>query len=304
MARPLKVGIQLPEVERVVRWSELREMAETAEAIGLDSLWVGEHLLYRYQDQPPRGPWEAWSTLAALAAATQRVEIGPLVACLAFHNPAVLAKQAAAVDEISGGRLILGIGAGWNEVEFEAFGIPYDHRVSRFEEAFTILRELLQTGRTDFMGTYHRAPGAELLPPSVRQGGPPLMVGSNGERMLAITLPHVDAWNSWYASFGNSLDGYRPLRDRIDAAAHEAGRDPAEVKRTVALLVGFPRGTGRLMGDLGEPQVQAISSDPDRLAQTLSDFAVEGVAHVQLVLDPIDVESIAGLEPTLRRLDA
>src|ERR687895_2331121 len=158
MARPLKVGIQLPEVERVVRWSELREMAETAEAIGLDSLWVGEHLLYRYQNQPPRGPWEAWSTLAALAAVTQRVEIGPLVACLAFHNPAVLAKQAAAVDEISQGRLILGIGAGWNEVEFQAFGIPYDHRVSRFEEAFTILRELLQTGRTRISGTYHQAP--------------------------------------------------------------------------------------------------------------------------------------------------
>jgi alkanesulfonate monooxygenase SsuD/methylene tetrahydromethanopterin reductase-like flavin-dependent oxidoreductase (luciferase family) len=304
MARPLKVGIQLPEVERVVRWSELREMAETAEAIGLDSLWVGEHLLYRYQNQPPRGPWEAWSTLAALAAVTQRVEIGPLVACLAFHNPAVLAKQAAAVDEISQGRLILGIGAGWNEVEFGAFGIPYDHRVSRFEEAFTILRELLQTGRTRISGTYHQAPDAELLPPPVRKGGPPLMVGSNGERMLAITLPHVGAWNSWYASFGNSLDGYRTLRDRIDIAATKAGRDPAEIQRTVALLVGFPGGTGRLMGDMGEPQVHAISSELEHLAQTLRDFAAEGVDHVQLVLDPITVESIAGLEPTLRRLDA
>jgi alkanesulfonate monooxygenase SsuD/methylene tetrahydromethanopterin reductase-like flavin-dependent oxidoreductase (luciferase family) len=304
MARPLKVGIQLPEVERVVRWPELRAMAETAEAIGLDSLWIGDHLLYRYDDRPPSGPWEAWSTLAALAAVTSRVEIGPLVACIGFHNPAVLAKQAAAVDEISGGRLILGIGAGWNETEFRAFGIPYDHRVSRFEEAFTILRELLQEGRTDFRGTYHQAPGCELLPPARRAGGAPLMIGSNGERMLGITLPHVAAWNSWYASFGNDLAGYRALRDEIDAACRRAGRDPAQVERTVALLVGFPGGGGRLMGAMGEPPVEPIASEPERLAEALRDYAREGVGHVQLVLDPITVETIAGLRPALRLLDA
>src|SRR5438105_1609428 len=110
MARPMKVGIQLPEVERQVGWNELRRMAETAEAVGLDSLWVGDHLLYRFPDALPRGPWEPWSLLAGLAAVTRRVEIGPLVACTNFHNPAVLAKVAAAVDDISGGRLILGLG--------------------------------------------------------------------------------------------------------------------------------------------------------------------------------------------------
>ncbi|MDQ2934667.1 MAG: LLM class flavin-dependent oxidoreductase [Chloroflexota bacterium] len=303
MSRPLKVGVQLPEVERVVRWPELREMAQTAEGIGLDSIWVGEHLLYRYTDRPPNGPWEAWSTMAALAAVTERAQIGPLVACTAFHNPAVLAKQAAALDEISGGRLILALGAGWNETEFGAFGIPFDQRVSRFEEAFTIIRELLRSGQTDVRGRFHQAPECELLPPPTRPGGPPLMVGSLGERMLGLTLPHVDAWNAWYEWFGNSPAGYRAVRDQVDTACRAVGRDPDEVERTVALLVAFPGATGRLMGDTGQERVQPIPSAADELAAALGAFAAEGIAHVQLVLDPITVESIAGLAPALELLD-
>src|SRR5215208_4311115 len=123
---PLKIGIQLPEVERDARWPELRQMAELAEAVGFDSLWVGDHLLYRYADGN-RGPWEAWSMLAALAAVTERVELGPLVACTSFHPPGLIAKMAATIAEISGGRLVLGLGAGWNETEFRAYGFPYDH---------------------------------------------------------------------------------------------------------------------------------------------------------------------------------
>jgi len=150
MNRPLKVGVQLPEVEREVRWPELRDMARAAEQAGFDSLWVGDHLLFRDPDLPPRGPWEAWSILAALAGITDRVALGPLVASVSFHNPAILAKKAAAIDEISGGRLILGLGAGWNEPEYRAFGFPFDHRVERFEEAFAIIRGLLRDGAVDF----------------------------------------------------------------------------------------------------------------------------------------------------------
>src|ERR1051325_5424897 len=126
MPRPLKVGFQLPEIEREAPWVELREMAETADEVGLDSIWVGDHLLYRFPGAPPRGPWEAWSLLAALAAVTERVEIGPLVACAGFHPPGLLAKMAATIDEVSGGRFILGLGAGWNAREFAAFGLPFD----------------------------------------------------------------------------------------------------------------------------------------------------------------------------------
>src|SRR3954471_7962238 len=196
--RRLKVGIQLPEVEREVRWSELLDTVHAIEDTGFDSVWVGEHLLYRWPDRPPRGPWEAWTLLSAIAASTERIELGPLVACTNFHNPALLAKQAALIDEVSGGRLVLGLGAGWNETEFRAFGFPYDHRVDRFEEAFTIIRTLLRHGAIDFDGRFYQARAWELLPRR-RPGGPPLLIGSNGPRMLRMTAPHVQAWNSWYA---------------------------------------------------------------------------------------------------------
>ena len=294
----MRIGVQLPEVERVVPWAELREMAITAERIGLDSVWVGDHLLYRGDGRPARGPWEAWSTLAALAAITERVEIGPLVASTSFHNPAMLAKKAATIDEISGGRLILGLGAGWNEAEYAAYGFPFDHRVSRFEEAFQIIRDLLTTGRCDFHGTYYELDDAELLPRGPRPDGPPLMIGSIGERMLGITLPHVASWNAWCAWFGNSVAGYLPLRERVDAACRAVGRDPALVERTLALLVAFPGAVGRGSA-VSEAAFDPIDGDPATLVPTLRAFADTGVGHVQLVLDPITVPSIAALAPTL-----
>jgi alkanesulfonate monooxygenase SsuD/methylene tetrahydromethanopterin reductase-like flavin-dependent oxidoreductase (luciferase family) len=300
----MKIGVQLPEVERVVPWLELREMAVTAERIGLDSLWVGDHLLYRDDGKPPRGPWEAWTTLAALAAVTRSVEIGPLVASTSFHNPAMLAKMAVTIDEISGGRLILGLGAGWNEVEYRAYGFPFDHRVSRFEEAFTIIRRLLRDGHVDLAGQFYEVRDLPLLPPPSRQGGPPLMVGSIGPRMLEITLPHVDAWNAYFVWFGNTVEGYLPIRDSVDEACRAVGRDPAEVERTLALLIDFPGAVGRPAGRNDEPDPDPIpGSDPEALAETLRGFAAAGVSHVQLVLDPITVESIAALEPTLAALD-
>ena len=303
MSRPLKVGVQLPEVEYAVRWSDVRSIAQTADRIGLDSVWVGDHLLYRWPDSAARGPWEAWSTLAALAAVTERVQLGPLVAATSFHNPAMIAKKAATIDEISGGRLILGLGAGWNETEYAAFGFPYDHRVSRFEEAFTIIRRLLREGRCDFEGRYYQVRDCELLPRGPRQDGPPLMVGSEGERMLSITLPHVQAWNAWFDWFDNSLERYRELRDRIDAACRVAGRDPAEVERSVALYVAMPGATGG-RGDPSDPETTPLSGEPEALTETLRAFAAEGVGHVQLVLDPITPDSVAALAPTLALLDA
>ena len=302
MGRPLKIGVQLPEVERRVAWNELRQMAELAERIGLDSVWVGDHLLYRGDGRPERGPWEAWSLLAALAAVTERVQIGPLVAATGFHAPAMIAKKAATIEEISGGRLILGLGAGWNEPDYGAFGFPFDHRVSRFEESFTIIRELLRTGHSDFKGTYHQLDRGRLLPIGPRSEGPPLMVGSMGPRMLAITLPHVEAWNAWGPWFGNTVDGYLPLRDTIDRACVAAGRDPGEVERTVALLVALPGAVGR-RSDVSDEPFEPIPDEPEALAATLRAFAGAGVAHVQLVLDPITIESIAALEPTLAALD-
>lgn len=303
--RPLGVGVQLPEVEREVRWPELRAIARTAEQAGFDSVWLGDHLLYRYADGSTRGPWEAWTTLAAVAEATERVAIGPLVAATAFHRPLMLAKLAATVDEISGGRLVLGLGAGWNEAEFAALGAPFDHRVSRFEEAFTIVRTLLAEGAIDFAGEFHTARDAELLPRPSRPGGPPLMVGSVGPRMLRATLPHVAAWNAWYADTRNEPAGVARLRALVDGACRAVGREPAEVERTVAVLVRMPGGTGRLMGDTSpRTEVAPLAGAPEQIADGLRAYAEEGIGHAQLVVDPITEASVAALAPVLEMLDA
>ena len=301
--RALKVGVQLPEVEREVRWPELLDMIRAIEDLGFDSIWLGEHLLYRWPDRPPRGPWEAWTELAAIAAVTDRVEFGPLVACTNFHNPALLAKQAATIDEISGGRFVLGLGAGWNETEFRAFGLPFDHRVDRFEEAYTIIRGLLQDGAVDFEGRYYQARDCELLPRGLRPGGPPLLIGSNGPRMLRITMGSAHAWNSWFSDFGNRPEGVGRLRDVVDAACRDVGRDPTEIARTVAVMVQLPGGGGRIQGGYVENPPPPLEGSPEVMAEGLRAFAAEGIGHVQLVLDPITLDSIRTVAAVLTELD-
>lgn len=303
MARPCRVGIQLPEVERRVEWPELFSMARTAEAVGFDSVWLGDHLLYDLPGGLTRGPWEVWTSLAALAAVTERVELGPLVAATSFHAPAMLAKQAATVDAISGGRLILGLGAGWNEREFRAFGFPYDHRVSRFEEAFTIIRTLLREGRIDFDGSYYRVEDCVLDPGPSRPGGPPLMLGSTSPRMMRIALSHVDAWNVWWSEYGNTPEGFAGVRDRVHEAADRAGRS-SEVAATAAVMVRLPGGTGRLMGSGDYDRlVEPVQGSPADIAGHLEAMARAGASHLQLVVDPITQASIEKLADTLGLLD-
>jgi alkanesulfonate monooxygenase SsuD/methylene tetrahydromethanopterin reductase-like flavin-dependent oxidoreductase (luciferase family) len=301
MTRPLKVGVQLPEVEYEARWTELVEMARLAEDIGLDSVWVGDHYLYRSEGRS-RGPWEAWTQLAAIAAITSRVEIGPLVASTSFHQPAVLAKFAATVDEISGGRLILGLGAGWNATEYEAFGFAFDHRVSRFEEAFTIIRTLLRDGHIDFDGSYYQLRDCELLPRGPRPEGPPLLIGSSGPRMLRITMPHVQAWNVWYWNYGNAVSGLAEQRELVDAACRDVGRDPAEIERTAALAVQLPGARGQRDFDRGV--APPVDGTPEQVAAVLRDFAAAGIGHVQLVIDPVTPAGVEALAPVLEALDA
>jgi len=298
MPRPLKVGIQLPEIEYEPRWTELAEMARLAEDIGLDSVWVGDHYLYR-DEAGASGPWEAWTQLAAIAAVTSRVEIGPLVASTSFHEPGVLAKMAMTVEEISGGRLILGLGAGWNATEYAAFGFAYDHRISRFEEAFTIICTLLRDGHIDHEGRYYTLRDCELLPRGPRLEGPPLLIGSSGPRMLRITMPHAQQWNAWYLTYGNRADGLALQRELVDAACREVERDPAEIERTVAALVRLP-GAERQRAD----EVPLIEGAPEQIAAVLRDFAAEGIDHVQLVIDPVTPAGLASLAPVLEALDA
>jgi probable F420-dependent oxidoreductase len=294
VAQGLRVGVQLPEVEREVRWPEYASMAHAAEEVGFDSIWVGDHYLYRGGGRPERGPWEAWTLLAGLATITERVRLGPLVACLSFHNPAVLAKKAAAVDELSGGRLVLGVGAGWNRTEFDAFGIPFDHRASRFEESFDIVRRLLDGERVTFEGRFHQVHDAVLLPRPARR--PPLMVGSSGERVLAATLPHVETWNTWYDWYGNTPEGFEMKLGEIDAACERAGRDPASIERSACVLVRL--GDTKERSD--EEGVTPLEGSPDEIGAGLRAMAEAGADELILVLDPITEASIRALGDVVR----
>jgi alkanesulfonate monooxygenase SsuD/methylene tetrahydromethanopterin reductase-like flavin-dependent oxidoreductase (luciferase family) len=302
--RPLKIGIMLPESEREMAgatagWPDFLAMAKRTEELGFDSLWFADHLLMKMEGHEPQGAWECWSMLAALAASTERLEIGPLVSCTAYRNPALTAKMAETLDEISGGRVILGLGAGWAEPEYRAFGYPYDHRFSRFEEAFTIIRTLLREGHADFEGTYYEARDCELRPRGPRLGGMPIMVGTfGGERMLKLIAEHADSWNVWALTTGNRASGVPPLRDAVDAACEAAGRDPATLERTAAVMVDFE-------GAYGRPGQTApsLTGSPEELAEEMRAYAREGISHVQIYPDPCTVAGIEAFVPVLEILD-
>src|SRR5947209_5888849 len=244
--RPLKVGINLPIVEgtmagKTASWADLFAFAQRAEALGFDSLWVPDHLLLTWQEQT-HGIWECWSLLAALAAVTSRVALGPLVACTAFRSPALLAKMADTVDEISGGRLILGLGAGWDGPENQAFDLKSDHRVDRFEEALQIIIPLLRIGLVDFACTYYQARECALRPRGPRSGGPPILIGAKGPRMLRLAATYADLWNA-----EGPLQGPEEISSRRvagDAACVAVGRDPATLGRSASVVVNLPMGQG------------------------------------------------------------
>jgi alkanesulfonate monooxygenase SsuD/methylene tetrahydromethanopterin reductase-like flavin-dependent oxidoreductase (luciferase family) len=297
VSRPCKIGVQLPEVERFVPWPEYIDLARRVEAAGFDSVWVGDHLLYDLPDGSTRGPYEAWTALAAIAQATERVEIGPLVASTSFHAPAMLAKQAATVDAISGGRLIVGLGAGWNKREYDAYGFAYDRRVSRFEEALAIIIGLLRDGRTTVKGRFYEVDDCVLDPRPVRRAGPPIMLGSTGQRMLTIGLPVADSWNVWWNRYDNSVERFVQVKAEVDAVT-PAGR---YVDATAAVLVTLPDGEGRLMGERYDPRLTTVT--PQDLPDHVRGLAAAGARHLQLVLDPITADSIEIVGEALTDLD-
>jgi alkanesulfonate monooxygenase SsuD/methylene tetrahydromethanopterin reductase-like flavin-dependent oxidoreductase (luciferase family) len=298
MTRPLRVGVQLPEIEREVRWPEYVSMAKAAEEVGFDSIWLGDHLFYRDPNGGESGPWDAFTMLSALAIATERVTLGPLVACLAFHPPGMIARMSAAIDEISGGRFVLGVGSGWNEPEFRAFGLPFDHRASRFLESFEIIRRLLAGERVTSAGRFWQVEDAVLLPPPARVT--PIMLGTSGPRQLAATLPYADSWNTWWDAYGNTAGGFAVRNAEISAIAESAGRDPGEVERSACVLVAFdPSARERPRDDNAPP----LTGSPDHMARALRDLAEAGAHEAILVLDPISETTVRQSGEVLAALD-
>lgn len=307
--RPLKVGAILPHLEGwldggTARWSDLLEMATIGEQVGFDSIWLADHMLYRLEGIEPFGIWECWSLMAALAARTSRVELGTIVTCTSFRNPALLAKIVDTVEEISGGRVILGLGAGSHEAEYDAFGWPWDHRVSRFEEAIQIIHGLLRTGAVDFEGKYYSARECELRPRGPRTAGPPIMVGTLGERMLRITARYAEEWN---LPWRNRVEDAVALFPMGEAACIDVGRDPASLSRSVSLHVDLPSAPSFPRKDWitqSRIAVNAISGSHAEIAETLRGYAAAGVSTVQLWIEPMNAHGFEEFGRVLELLDA
>ena len=276
---------------RTPRYTDIRDMARRAEAAGFDSIWLYDHLLYR-SGRDTIGIWECWTILAALAEATERVELGTLVICNSFRNPALLAKMAVTLDEVSNGRFILGVGAGWNQPEYDAFGITFDHLVDRFEEALQIVRPLLKEGRVDFKGTYYQATNCEILPPGPRADGPPLLIGSFGPRMMRLTAQYADLWNTAYLHRPASLD--KP-RAQLRAACADVGRDPATLDVTALIALGYPD-----LGDLPKVTETYLIGSEEDIAAVLRDYAQMGVAHLMFHVEPYTVEALSRLAASIK----
>lgn len=307
-ALDMKLGLILPEGEhdmdgRTAGWADYLAMAQTAEAMGFDSLWFVDHLLYREgaTTEPPQGVRECWSILAALAAVTSKVELAPLVSCTGYRNPALLAKIADTVDEIAGGRLILALGAGWHEPEYRAFGYPFDHRYSRFEEALTIIHALLRTGFVDFEGTYYSARDCELRPRGPRSTSIPIMLGTRGEKMLRLTARYADQWNAWLAMTDSAPERVPPLNAAVDAACTEVGRDPATLERTISIMVDVAGGA-EIPASMGRGVATPVRGMPGEIAATIRAFAAQRITHLQLYLLPNTVATIRAFAPVLRAL--
>ena len=271
-------------------------MARAAEESGFDSIWLGDHLLYRGDGREERGPWEVWTLLAALAAVTDRVELGPLVACASFHPPGLIAKMAATVAEVSGGRFVLGLGAGWNKPEYDAFGYPFDHRAARFEEALQITTPLLREGKVDFAGQYYAARNCTLSPRGPTPTGPRILIGARQPRMLHLVARYADAWNTiWHTKPEVVAERWAEM----ESICAEEGRDPATLELTAGVLVRIV-----LPGESEPaPSERHITGTPEEMAQAFQGFEAVGVRHLVVVFEQERADNAQRLGRVKEQLD-
>ncbi len=299
----MRIGIVLPIAEEdgdpdMPSYALIREMAVAAEAAGFDSIWVYDHLLFRF-DGRTTGIHECWTILSAIAEATKRAELGTLVMCTGFRNAGLLAKMAATLDHVSGGRLILGVGSGWHDPEYEAFGYPTDHKVSRFEESLAVIASLIREGKVTLEGRYITARDAVLRPPA--RPDLPILVAAEGPRMLELTARHADAWN--LAWFGLPDERLARIREALSQACERVGRDPATLSITVGITVRYPE-LAFATTDAKAPTGPALSGTPAEIAAGLAAHAAAGADHVIAALEPATPATLAAFAQAVARYRA
>jgi probable F420-dependent oxidoreductase len=276
-------------------WRDVQALAQAAEQVGFDSFWLADHFIIRFPERDESGQWEVFTFLSAVAAVTSRIQIGPLVACTSFRNPALLAKMADSLDEISDGRFVLGLGAGWHEPEYSAFGYPFDHKAARFEEALQIIVPLLREGHVDFHGQYYEATDCVLRPRGPSAGRIPIWIGARRPRMLEQTARYADDFNSvWHLDPARAKERY----GEFEAACAAVGRDPASVEHSAGTLV-------RLLapGEEPKPDEKVIAGSAEEVAAALRGFRDVGVQHLVVVVEPSDISGVERFARVIELLD-
>lgn len=288
--RPMSLAVMLPLLQSPPASPEssgedfwaLVEKAKLAMEIGFDMIWIPDHFMIDLDSEGPRrGFWEAWTTMAGLAAALPGVPIGPMVACTSFHNPGSIAKMAEAIDSITRGNFVLGLGCGWHKPEYDMFGLPFDRRVDRFEESLHIISGLTRTGHAELEGRYYQARDAINLPrgPRCQEGGPPILLGAKGPRMLRLTARYADAWNSdWLAK----PEDIQPMVTELDKACAEIGRDPGTLVRTSSTRFSFD--------DNGDDPM-LVHGTPEEMAATMHAYADLGMRQHLVSLEPRTIDN-------------
>jgi alkanesulfonate monooxygenase SsuD/methylene tetrahydromethanopterin reductase-like flavin-dependent oxidoreductase (luciferase family) len=296
-----EIGIVMPLAQfgperTTARWTEIRAMAQRAEAIGFDAIWTPDELLWRAQDGPPQGVWDGVSMAGAVAAVTSTAKVGAWVLSALHRNPGIIAKTAETLDEISGGRFVFGLGAGheWPG-QARAFGRPEDRIFARFDEALEIIVPLIREGRADFEGAFHAARDLPQAPRGPRPGAIPLLIGGNGPKGQRYAVRHADVW-SGYVEERAEVEEIAPRIASLEAICGEEGRDPASIGRSIGVLVNpFLRAGER-------PDV--VSGSPAEIARTLRTFHDVGYTQVELMFGPGTIEALEALAPVVELVRA
>src|SRR5437588_302664 len=312
----LRLGLILPTWTTTdLSWAEVLEVAQTAADVGFDALYVSDHLLIPsnnaelkrragvdFPDDPDvelEGYLECFTVLAALAVAIPRLQLGSFVASAGYRNPGLLAKMAATIDDISRGRLVLGLGSGDSEGEHLTFGFPHEQRVGRFEEALQVTRDLFSRDTLDFDGAHHRMRSARLLPVASRKGGPPILIGTLNPRprMRRLVAQYADIWNGWLGYTDASPESAAEQLRIIDAACREHGRDPNTLVATTAVRGAMPGS-----GYVPRPDERPLSGPPQEMAETLRGHARMGITEVQVALTMGGPKGVRAFAPVIEEL--
>ena len=294
--RPFEIGLVLPTMQfgparETARWPQIREIVATIEAIGADTAWVADELLWRAEDGPPRGAWDGISVAGAVAAVTSRIKVGTWVMSALHRNPGIIAKAAETLDEIAGGRFVFGLGAGheWPG-QAHAFGLPEDRIFTRFEEALKIIVPLLREGHADFEGVFHAARDLPQQPVGPRPGGIPLLIGGNGPKGQRHAAAHADVW-SCYIEERAQVDEVAPRLASFEAICAEVGRDPASIGRGIGLVVNPLEKAGFHEG--------MVSGSAEEIAAAVNAFREAGFTQVDIMVSPGTLAAYEALGPVV-----